>query len=236
MPGCRAAPSTPAPSRRRRSRPPAARRPPPPGDRRARAELAARDGGRHQVGGSRKSMNVGVKATGPPSALELETALFEREVQRLDGGVRARWPGAPRPSPRRVNGWCGSVLRMASRSSTTSIAPAYSAVAPGARATTVTSAPARRAPSAAHSSPQSRRRSRRRGSTLDDPPRVGHVAPQLQHQLVRGRERDIGVQVANETQLEPLLVKVAFEVEQERLDAKLSAPETWAGSPPKARR
>src|SRR5712691_3436992 len=60
---------------------------------------------------------------------------------------------------------------------------------------------------------------------LDDSPRVGHVALQLLDQVVHRRERDVGVQVADEPQLELLLVKVTFEIEQEGLDAKLGAAE-----------
>ena len=57
---------------------------------RQRAQLTACHRGRHQVRGPGQPMDVGVKATVLPTALELEAALLEREVDRLDRGVQLR--------------------------------------------------------------------------------------------------------------------------------------------------
>src|SRR5713226_3346080 len=106
---------------------------------------------------------------------------------------------------------------MASRSSTTSIAPAYRAVAPGALATTVTSAPSRLAPRAAlypampppmtitrliaPRTPRLRREFAGTPSPLCDASRVGHVALQLLDQIVHGWEFDVGMEEADEIKL-----------------------------------
>src|SRR5258708_28355311 len=60
-------------------------------------------------------------------------------------------------------------------------------------------------------------------STNDDATRVRHVHLQLANQVVGRRELDVRVQVADEAQLEPLLVEITFEVEHEGLDAQLRA-------------
>src|SRR5260370_9166809 len=62
-------------------------------------------------------------------------------------------------------------------------------------------------------------------SRPDDASRVRHVALQLLHEIVDLRECDVRMQVANEMKLEPLLVKVSFEIEHERLDPQLRASE-----------
>src|SRR6266851_267735 len=120
---------------------------------------------------------------------------------------------------------------MASRSSTTSIAPAYRAVAPGALATTVTSAPSRLAPSAAQYPAMPPPMTMTRlitESRLDDASRVRHVALQLLDEIADLWECDVRMQIANEMELEPLLVEVPFEIEQERLDPQLRASERGA--------
>src|SRR5256886_15870957 len=62
----------------------------------------------------------------------------------------------------------------------------------------------------------------------NETPGVGDVAMQLLDQIVRGRELDVRVQVSHELQLQPLLVEIPFEVEQERLDSQLRAAECRA--------
>src|SRR6266513_1854538 len=59
----------------------------------------------------------------------------------------------------------------------------------------------------------------------NETPGVGDVAMQLLDQIVRGRELDVGVQVSHELQLQPLLVQIPFEVEQECLHPQLRAAE-----------
>src|SRR5258708_10069677 len=48
---------------------------------------------------------------------------------------------------------------------------------------------------------------------------------QLANEVVGGGELDVGMQVADEPKLNSPLIEVAFEVEQERLDAQLRAAE-----------
>src|SRR5260221_6302390 len=48
---------------------------------------------------------------------------------------------------------------------------------------------------------------------------------QLSNEVVGGGELDVGVQVSDEPKLNLPLIQVAFEVEQKRLDAQLSAAE-----------
>src|SRR5438552_15279511 len=78
-------------------------------------------------------------------------------------------------------------------------------------------------PRARRSNPRSRRRAPGPWSPGDDATRVHDILLQLADQVVRRRELDVGVQVANEAELESLLIQVAFEVEQESLHAKLRA-------------
>src|SRR5438270_5388642 len=78
-------------------------------------------------------------------------------------------------------------------------------------------------PRARRSNPRARRRAPGPWSPGDDATRVHDILLQQADQVVRRRELDVGVQVANEAELEPLLIEVAFEVEQESLHAKLRA-------------
>src|SRR5438477_773542 len=59
----------------------------------------------------------------------------------------------------------------------------------------------------------------------NDAARVGHVLLELADQVVGRGELDVGMQVARKRELESLLVQVAFEIEQERLDSQLRAAE-----------
>jgi hypothetical protein len=52
----------------------------------------------------------------------------------------------------------------------------------------------------------------------------------LLHEIIDLRECDVRMQVANEMKLEPLLVEVSFEIEQESLDPQLRASEGGAVS------
>ena len=63
------------------------------------------------------------------------------------------------------------------------------------------------------------------GRRLDDSARVRHVFSQLLHEIISGGKRDVRVQVANKVKLQALLVEVAFEIEEECLDAKLRTAE-----------
>src|SRR5207244_2318198 len=81
---------------------------------------------------------------------------------------------------------------------------------------------------ARRSNPRSRRRPREPSSTRNEATRICDILLQLADEVVRRRELDVGMQIAEEAELESLLIQVAFEVEQERLHTKLSAAKSRA--------
>src|SRR5574337_2168319 len=62
-------------------------------------------------------------------------------------------------------------------------------------------------------------------SAMNDATGVRDVLLELLHQVGRRGELDVRVQPAHEAELEPPLVQVSFEVEQERLDFELRPAE-----------